>query len=139
MKKILNNKFTLIAAWMSLNVFLNACNDTQQKQDTDNAALLVEQPHFNCGKVSKQNRDSIDFKFTLKNISKDSIIIDNVDVTCGCLSVHSAPKMILPGKTEYIKGKIGIRQQIGNVNKTIFVNYNNDEVTILRVKGKVIE
>lgn len=135
MKKYLCLNWILILATLGLG----SCNDNSFKHTQSKECLFVEEPHFDWGIASKHETDSIEFKILLKNTSNKYVNIDKVDISCGCLSIKSFPQHIPPGKSGYIVGKIGIRQQINKINKTIFVNYNTDKVVILRVKGKVTE
>lgn len=80
--------------------------------------------------------DSIQFTFKLTNNSNDLIKIHGIDKSCDCISVCSFPKEIKPNTTHYFMGKIG-NTQSGKINKSIFVNYDDSEVLILRITGEV--
>lgn len=98
--------------------------------------LVVRNRYYDIGKIKVSQTDSIDFSFGLENRGKENIEVHNVDVSCNCITVHDIPHNIPSNTTAYIKGKMGVSQNIGTFNKTLFVNYNNDEVLLLRIKGE---
>lgn len=102
----------------------------------NDSPLSASPKYYDFGEVTTQN-DSIEYVFQLNNLGKKDISIQDVDVSCKCIVVNDVPDIIPIGKTALIKGKIGITGNLGTFNKALFVNYNHDEVLLLRIKGEV--
>lgn len=101
--------------------------------------LVAKNKYYDFGQVSQSKLDSIDFSFLLLNSGDSDISIHDIDVSCRCVVVEQSFQTIHPYETKSITGKIGIKGQEKRINKSIFVNYANDNVLLLRVKGVVTE
>ncbi len=60
-------------------------------------------------------------EFTVTNISKDSIVIENVQPSCGCTVPDWTKTAIQPGKTGIIKAVYDTQNRPGGFNKTLTV------------------
>lgn len=129
----MNKSFFLKTLPILLFSTLTSCSNFNNK---NNEKIFVEQPHYNFGTISKLTIDSINFTFKITNNTDDFIKIHGIDKSCDCISVNSFPKELKPNSTNYIIGKIG-NVQSGKMNKSIFVNYDDSEVLILRITGEV--
>jgi Protein of unknown function (DUF1573) len=76
--------------------------------------------------------------FTLKNISSDTLIIQNVQTACHCTIPEYPHEPILPGQTAYIKATYDARSE-GQFFKTISVSTNFDlyRIVTLAMLGTV--
>lgn len=77
--------------------------------------------------------------YTVKNTGKNPLIIDKVEVSCGCTTASKPVKPILPGKTDKIE--IVFHPKVGQLNqqeKTVTVTANTEPKTaILVLKANV--
>jgi hypothetical protein len=89
------------------------------------------------GKIleDSENRAS----YVVKNTGKNPLIIDKVEVSCGCTTASKPEKPILPGKTDKIE--IVFHPKVGQLNqqeKTVTVTANTEPKTaILVLKANV--
>jgi Protein of unknown function (DUF1573) len=76
--------------------------------------------------------------FILKNISSDTLIIQNVQTACHCTVPEYPHEPILPGQTAYIKATYDARSE-GQFFKTISVSTNFDlyRIVTLAMLGTV--
>ncbi len=75
--------------------------------------------------------------FTFKNISPDTIVIDNVRTTCGCTAPEWDYEPIVPGETREIKIIFDAGKQ-GYFRKKIKVFFSNQRKgDLLYVEGEV--
>lgn len=123
-----------------LSFLMLSCNtkesDTTFKQD---GPLVTQNYKYNFGSVNKKDNPTIDFSFTVENSSDSTIHIDNTEVSCNCLSVTDTISSIAPHKSIILHGFINTKEQSGDLNKSIFINYNKNQVLLLRVKGTIKE
>lgn len=100
-----------------------------------------------AGKV-KFDQETIDFgstalnkpvtvKFEFTNISKQPLIIESAQPSCGCTTPDWTKAPVLPGKKGMIKATYNAGT-VGHQNKTVFVNFKGIEPTMeLRLTGNV--
>jgi hypothetical protein len=76
--------------------------------------------------------------FTIKNISSDTLIIQNVQTACHCTVPEYPHEPILPGQTAYIKATYDARSE-GQFFKTVSVSTNFDlyRIVTLAMLGTV--
>ena len=98
---------------------------------------MVDNRIFDFGVVDINDFDSIGFYFNLKNLGPKNVIIHDVEATCPCVRISVKPDTISPGEYSLIGGKIGIKDSRGLQNKAIFVNYDDDKIMLLRIKGNL--
>lgn len=78
----------------------------------------------------------IDFEF--KNIGESTIIITNVQGSCGCTATSYTKTPILPGETAKVQATYNAANK-GAFSKTVTVTTNSGESpTVLTLKGIVI-
>jgi molybdopterin-biosynthesis enzyme MoeA-like protein len=89
------------------------------------------------GKIleDSENRAS----YVVKNTGKNPLIIDKVEVSCGCTTASKPEKPILPGKTDKIE--IVFHPKVGQLNqqeKTVTVTANTEPKTaVLLLRANV--
>lgn len=103
----------------------------------ENEDVIIENTRYNIGEIAFESADSLDFHFNIKNKTDKAIPIGDIDVSCGCVSAKKDFKEIPANKALTLKGKIGLKGLSGKINKTIFVNYGNNEVLLLHVIGEI--
>lgn len=109
---------------------------------TENKNLLkyieVDALEKNSGDIPEG--PSFDFYFTIKNISKEPILIRSVQTSCGCVVGSWSKEPIQPGKKSEIKVLYLTNGRVGTFSKTAAVIFSNPEVGSLRftIRGIVI-
>lgn len=106
----------------------------------DSAYLSIVPQKYNFGKVNRNNSPQFDVNFDIENKGGTLLVINKVDVSCGCLSVKYPNEPIFPGKKAQITIQIDTRKQIGRFNKSVFIRSNaSNDPELLRIKGEIIE
>ena len=123
---------SLIIGWLFIG-----CSGNGEKKSRSVGNMYVEQAYFNCGEMNKSQTHIKNFHFVLENKGANVISIHNIDVSCGCVKIDSAPQTILPGKEEMISGHIDITNQSGKLTKPIYVNFDDNQVVLLRIIGRI--
>lgn len=132
---------------MNKNVFfalllaITGCNKTNKSNQAYSYysdVLTVTPDKYDFGDIEKKGKLVIPFSFKIKSKADSTIYIKKVDVSCHCLSIDTITT-IYPNHENELKGTIDISNLSGHINKTIFVNYGEDEVLLLRIKGDIIE
>ena len=79
------------------------------------------------------------FLFPFKNIGKDTLVISNVQSSCGCVKPYWSNKPISPGKKNVIQVKYDTKR-IGTFYKTVTVTTNDhiNSTIVLTIKGNVL-
>ena len=104
-----------------------------QKKADEVAKFNVEV--FDFGKI-KQNVP-VTATFIVTNISKEPLIIDQANPSCGCTVSDYTKAPIAPGKTGYIKATYNAAD-LGPVLKQVTVKFANaSDVKFLSFKGEV--
>ncbi len=90
----------------------------QTKKPADVAKFSSET--VDLGKVKVNN--PVTATFTVTNISKEDLIIENVTPGCGCTKSDFTKEPIKPGKTGKITATYNAAT-VGNFNKTVYVKF----------------
>ena len=118
-----------------------SCNNTkvqQEKSSSDSTALKADNPHLDLGKIYKNDIDTKAFQFKVKNVSKKTVVINKIDVSCNCISINKESYKPIPaGQTGYINGNLILNKTKGHVSKAIFVNYADKKVLLLRLIAQI--
>ncbi|MDQ6757034.1 MAG: DUF1573 domain-containing protein [Bacteroidota bacterium] len=125
MKKLL---FSLMAFTFATAIFA-------QKKVTDVAKFNTDTYDF--GKV-KQNTPPT-ATFTVTNISKEPLLIEAANPTCGCTISDYTKSPIAPGQTGTIKATYNAAA-LGGIHKTLTVKFAGvDEIKMINLAGEVME
>lgn len=81
----------------------------------------------------------VEYELEMKNISKDTVKIENIQVTCGCTTPKwDASKRYAPGDS--FKVTLGFSGSIkGPFNKTVTVFFNGGLMKMVTFKGETYE
>jgi hypothetical protein len=60
-------------------------------------------------------------------------IINNIDVSCSCVSIFHKTRAIRPKENVILNGTINLKSQTGHLSKAIFINYGKGNLLTLRV------
>jgi len=133
MKKLL---FSLSALVFSATLFAQttpATATTQKKAAADVAKF--ESEAIDLGKIKQDNPATA--VFTVTNISKEPLIIEQANPTCGCTISDYTKEPIAPGKTGTIKATYNAKN-IGAFDKHLTVKFAGvEEVKSIGIKGEV--
>ena len=125
MKKLL---FSLMAFTFSTAIFA-------QKKVTDVAKFSTDTYDF--GKVKQNTPPTATFIVT--NISKEPLIIEAANPTCGCTISDYTKSPIAPGQTGTIKATYNA-VALGGIHKTLTVKFAGvDEIKQINLAGEVME
>lgn len=111
----------------NLNVYLN-------KIDT---LVSIEPTILSLGSIEPKSKNKVSFEFSMSNHHDSIIHINNVDVSCNCVTITSYPSLISPGETGDIKGFLNLKNQHGHLRKTIFVKYNNECIKTIKITADI--
>lgn len=77
--------------------------------------------------------------FTVTNIGKEPLMIDNAMPTCGCTISDYTKSEIAPGKTGYIKATYNAAN-LGKFDKTLTVKFAGaDDIKNIKLTGEVLD
>lgn len=114
--------------------------EEEERLKLENAALTTmtfDKKVHNFGKIKEDTENKASFLVT--NTGKNPLIIDKVDVSCGCTTAKKPEKPIAPGKSEKIE--IVFHPKVGQLNeqkKTVTVTANTDpKIVVLNIEAFV--
>lgn len=93
--------------------------------------LLLAQPRIDVVGGTKHNLGTFDEGeqvvrvFTIKNVGKDTLFIEDVSTSCGCAVAEQSASYVAPGGLVQLKVKIDTNELSGRVKKEIFVDSND--------------
>lgn len=102
--------------------------------------LLIVEDTFDFGEV-EQTKNYVKHEFVLKNVGSKTLIISDINPTCGCTIVDNKVIKIRPNKTEILKIKVKFNElQKGEQFKTIILTSNDAANTSSRliIKGTIL-
>ncbi len=93
-----------------------------QAQAKAGPAVTFEETEFNFGDITQGDVVEHVFKFT--NTGTQPLIIERVDVTCGCTTPAWTKDPVLPGKSGTVTAKFNSSGKLGQQKKAITVHSN---------------
>jgi len=135
---------------LTLSVFLLGQKKTTlyvDKKDTNTAiessevqgmpVLKFAKTKYDFGSIKKED-SPITVVFEFQNEGDVPLVIQKVDVSCGCMSIEYPKQPTMPKGTGTILVKIDLQNQSGTFNRTLFVKSNaTEDLILLRIKGQV--
>lgn len=110
-----------------------------QKESASSTSMSFDKLTQNFGKIKEDTENKA--SFTVTNTGKNPLIIDKVDVSCGCTTAKKPEKPIMPGKSDKIE--IVFHPKVGQLNeqkKTVTVTANTEpEIVVLNIEAFVTE
>lgn len=121
---------------------LNCSNSSQTMTDDtnmvyDSSDISVEDKELCLGEIDKNLNRIIPFEFDLKNSSDSIIVVNKVDVSCNCVKIIDFPKRLVVGQSAKLSGTIDLNNQVGHLRKSIFINYDDTCITVLKIVADV--
>ncbi|HYF29647.1 MAG TPA: DUF1573 domain-containing protein [Chitinophagaceae bacterium] len=96
--------------------------------------IQVKEPAHDFGKIPQGRPAS--YSFEIMNTGKEPLVLDNVQVSCGCTTPQWSKDPIAPGGTA--KVTVGYNAYAeGYFEKTITLQYNKGQTKMLVIKGTV--
>lgn len=132
MKKIISN---LIVAFLMF--YMISCTIGDTKTLSTNGSLKAESRSFKFGEIEKSEDMNKPFYFDIQNKSDTIIEIKKIDVSCGCIKINEYPKIVNPWTSIRLEGYIDLNGLDGFFEKSIYVNYKQDKLLLLRIRGTV--
>jgi hypothetical protein len=135
-------KFTLLAAMLFFFAAVNAQTVTPTTADVKpatqdvkdiNKFLSFKNDNYDFGKIPQGK--PVEFDLEIKNISKDSVRITNVQVSCGCTTPKWQAGPYAPG--EAFKVTLGFNAAaMGPFAKTVTVTFSDGMTKQVSFKGE---
>lgn len=101
----------------------------------DMPVLKFAKTRYDFGTIKKHTPIIVSFEFI--NKGNIPLVIQKVDVSCGCLSIEYPKQPTMPDKKAIVEVKINT-QTSGDFNKPIFVKSNAiEDIVVLRIVGQV--
>lgn len=139
---------------LTIGITLVGCEGTKSKQNEGNitletskcpedslAAYLVISPSkYDFGTISQKEHPELDIYFNVENKGKSPLVIQKVDVSCGCISVVY-PQYPIPSQEKVkLLVRIATTRQLETFNKVVFIRSNADnDVELIRIKGRITQ
>jgi len=124
---------------MALCFVLHSCQNSGEIHPKIEGGLKIVNRYYDIGRLHATN-DTLAFtvfSYNLENVGTSDIVIDGVDLSCGCLSIDSVPDVIPVESKREITGRIKLKGLKGHVSKSMFLNFNGNNTVLLRVVGEV--
>lgn len=93
-----------------------------QEKATNGPALTFNEMEHNFGDITQG--DVVEHTFQFKNTGTQPLVLERVDVTCGCTTPAWTKEPIMPGKTGFITAKYNSAGRLGQQKKAIVVHSN---------------
>lgn len=100
-------------------------------------AITFDATEHNFGDIAQG--DVVEHTFTFTNTGTQPLIIDRVDVTCGCTSPDWTKEAVMPGKTGFVKAKYNSAGRMGQQKKAITVHSNTGEPSYVYIVTNIKE
>ena len=111
-----------------------AAENTEPSATADN--LVLRETEFDFGKIPQGK--PVEYDVILKNVSGDSVKIENVQVGCGCTTPKWKPGPYAAGETFKVTlGYNAMSDGVFNKNATIF--FNNGLKQVVRFHGETFK
>jgi Protein of unknown function (DUF1573) len=103
-------------------------------QTTKPEIIKLYENSFDFGKIPQGK--PVTHNFVIENISKDTLILENVQASCGCTTPEWSKSPILVAEKSTIKVGYNAASE-GNFEKTITIYYNGGQTKQFTIKGIV--
>lgn len=112
--------------------------DDNFEESQDSTAHFYIPNKYDFGKVSQSKNPVLHIDFEFRNTGKYPLVINKVDVSCGCLSVNYPKEPIVAGQQSKLSVQINTKGQEGIFNKKIFIRTNADnDVEYIKITGEI--
>ncbi|HEY4652577.1 MAG TPA: DUF1573 domain-containing protein [Pontibacter sp.] len=108
-----------------------------QAQAKAGPAITFEEAEYNFGDISQG--DVVEHTFKFKNTGTQPLVIERVDVTCGCTTPAWTREPVMPGKSGFVTAKYNSAGRLGQQSKAITVHSNIGEPVQVLIKTNIKE
>ena len=113
--------------------------ELQEAEEATKTSMSFNTLKIDFGKIKEDSENPATFIVT--NTGKNPLIIERVDVSCGCTTAKKPEKPILPGKSDKIEvvfhPKVG---QLDTQEKTVTVTATTDpSIVVLKINAFVVK
>jgi hypothetical protein len=100
-------------------------------------SMTFDKLNYNFGKLTEDTENKV--SYVVKNSGKNPLIIEKVDVSCGCTTAKKPEKPIAPGKSDIIEVIFHPKPgQLGEQKKTVTVTANTEpKIVVLNFEAFV--
>lgn len=111
----------------------------EKMREAATTSMVFDKMTHNFGTIKEDSENKASFMVT--NTGKNPLVIEKVDVSCGCTTAKKPEKPIPPGKKDVIEvvfhPKIG---QLDEQKKTVTITANtNPEMEVLNIEAFVVK
>lgn len=108
------------------------------KVEAKGPMMEIRENTADFGTVHRNKTKKIELIFNFSNTGDLPLLISHAAVTCGCISIDYTDEPVMPGNEGTIRVFVDISNQKGYFDKTIFIESNavNDTV-VLHIKGSI--
>jgi hypothetical protein len=129
-------KISLFVAVLGLTSFAALPAHQNAVEKTAKASISWKSESVEVGEIPQGTPKAIEFEF--KNTGDTTVLITNVQPSCGCTAADYTKTPIKPGETGTVKAIFNAAAK-GTFAKTVKVTTNAEEtVKVLTFKGKVV-
>jgi len=139
--------FKNLLTMLILSTFVLSCNNNNKNTSKDNnenkpfqsSFLSTDNKVLQLGEINNNDTESIPFAFHIKNESDSILVLNKIDVSCSCVEVTDFPKQLGANQSGEICGEINLKNQSGHMRKSIFVNYCDTCIMVLKIVADIID
>lgn len=124
--------FTILLSFLAMSCLVSAQNQTANAK----ASFTIDNKVFDYGNIPEDG-GLANHTFTIKNTSKDPLVIKQVVASCGCTTPNWTKDPIATGKVGEIKVTYNPKGRPGPFNKSVSVYCENADPVQLTIKGNV--
>ncbi|MCE5271580.1 DUF1573 domain-containing protein [bacterium] len=120
-----------------LGMSVLSLGELSAQQPQSGPKIEALQPNYEFGAIYRGA--VVTHKFSLRNVGRATLVIDNVRSSCGCTVALADKKEVAPGESTYISASFDSGRFSGKVQKEIYVQSNDSlqPVTKLSLEGEV--
>ena len=115
-------------------------DNSKSPEDSLAAYLVISPSKYDFGTISRKKYPVLDISFNVENKGKSPLVIQKVDVSCGCISVDYPQYPIPSQKKAKLLVRITTTKQLNTFNKVVFIKSNaKNDVELIRIKGRITQ
>ena len=119
---------------LSCFLFTQAQTSAVQAAPVKEDRLKLTETQYDFGKIAQGK--PVTHIFEVTNISKEPLVLENVQASCGCTTPQWSSQPILPGGTQQITVGYNAASE-GVFEKSITVFYDKGQMKNIQIKGQV--
>jgi hypothetical protein len=120
--------------FLFISTFLIAQAQPQPAETPKPDNLQAKEMSYDFGKIPQGK--PVTHVFTVINTGKESLVLENVQASCGCTTPEWSKDPIAAGASSEIRVGYNAAAE-GTFNKSISIFYNRGQVKTIQIKGEV--